>query len=100
MNFTSPKTCRSLTAECSLPPFLSWSEAILLDPKILKSGSHHKVSFPEQAAYYPTKKKKKKKEGLMEMPALFVIFSVSLVLQSMSLHPAFGIVLQNPETPT
>lgn len=36
----------------------------------------------------------------MEMPALFVIFSVSLVLQGMSLHPAFGIVLQNPATLT
>lgn len=68
MNFSSPKTCRSLTAECSLPPFLSWSEAILLDPKILRVDL---TKFHFQSQQPITKKKKKR---LMEMPALFVIF--------------------------
>lgn len=59
--------------------------------KNTQSGSYHKVSFPEPVAHY-------RKKGLMEMPALFVIFSVSLLLHGMSLHSTFGIVLKNPET--
>lgn len=83
MNFSSPKTCRSLTAECSLlPPFLSWSEAILLDPKIL-SGFYHKVSFPAPAAYCQHIKKNR---GTLGNAFFVCIFSAPLVLQGMSIR--------------
>lgn len=68
MNLSSPKTCGSLTAECSLPPFLSRSEAISLDPKILRVNLATKFHFQSQQLLLG-----KKKEGLMKVPVVFVI---------------------------
>lgn len=54
--------------------------------KNTQSACHHKVSFSEPATYYWQK-------GSHGNASLFVCFSISLVLQGMSLHPTGGIVL-------
>lgn len=96
MNFGSPKPCRSLTAECSLPPFLSWSEDILLDPKILIVDGTTEFHFQSLRSIT------EKKRGTHGNAFLFVIhfYCISLVLQGMSLRLTFGIVSHNPETLT
>lgn len=77
MNSGLHKTCRSLTAECSLasnslPPFLSWSEAILLDPKILRVDLTTKFHFQSQQPI--TKKRRKKKGGDLWKCLLCLLF--------------------------
>lgn len=78
MNSGLPITCRSLTAECSLdnnplPPFLSWSEAILLDPKILRVDLTAKFHFQSRR---PITKKRRKKVGDSWKCLLWLLFSL------------------------
>lgn len=87
MNFSSPKTYLSLTAERSPPPVSQLVRGYFTESKNIWSGFHHKVVFLAPAVYY----KKKKRESWKCL--LCLLFSVSLVLQGMSLNPAFWIVL-------
>lgn len=95
MNFGSPEACRSFNSWVLTPSFFisQLVRGYFTGSKNTRSGSHHKV--PEPAAYYWKKRKKRD-----SWKCLFVIFSVSPVLQGTSLHPTCGIVLQNPGTPT
>lgn len=68
MNFSSSKTCRSLMAECSLPPFLSWSEA----PKILRVDLTTKFHF--QSQWPITRKKGNSWKCLLCLFSLFPLY--------------------------
>lgn len=73
MNLSSPKTYLSLTAESSPPPVSRLVRGYFSESKNTRSRFHHKVVFLAPAVYY------KKKEGVMEIPALFVIFCLPCI---------------------
>ncbi len=90
MNFSPPKTFKSLTAECSLPPFLSWSQAILLDPKILRVDLTTKFHFQSQ---WPISTKKDSWKCL-----LYLLFSLSPFYYTVwACIWLLGLFLKNPE---
>lgn len=100
MNFSSSKTCRSLTSECflannSLPPFLSLVRGYFTGSKNTQRGSLRKVLFPEPVAHYQKKKKKRNSWKCL----LCLLFSLFPCITGYEL--AFGFwdcFLQNPET--
>lgn len=86
MNFSSPKTCRNLTAEGF---DFQLVRGYFTGSRNNWSGSHHKVSFPELAAHY-------QKKGIRENACFVCYFLCFHCITEF----AFGIVLQNPETLT
>lgn len=85
MDFGSPKIYLIWTAQASPPPVSHLVRGYFTESKNAQRGFHHKVVFLAPAVYY----KKKRRESWKCL--LCLLFSVSLVLQGMSLHLAFGL---------